>query len=254
MYTVNTNPDLLGKMPFTANKNINTVDAFNKALKNIIDNTIMTDNSFVNEYLFDDDTQNEILESFFEYMSDTNTNVPVLDKAHKTIDDFAGIHVVDMDDMASVLGFHKDTSRIMSLDNGFTFMYNVSSIGDDASCLIASIVYFDEDMNLCIYVPTYGNTRIPGTTFTLGNDETYDGKFMDLLIKKHATYIASEKPKYDDYDIDDEEILFSYLAYKAEFGIENDGKNEWECYSWECDIVPNEDFILKDIESNVALK
>ena len=137
MHTVNTHDSLMGQNPFVANSNIKTVNDFNRALDSIINSIILANEDFVTDYGIDEnDEPNTVLSSFIDFMRDEELDIPELNNVRNAMDDFDGVNTIDVDDMAGVLGAEDETSKIVSLDDEFAFMYNLSSVGDGALCLV----------------------------------------------------------------------------------------------------------------------
>ena len=262
MYYMNINKNLLGKTPFTVSKNITTKAEFRKRLKSIIQPF------FPGEDIDDSEGMGQ-LESIIANQIPDEMHIPVPKELVNLYNLFGGketikngVCFVDMDSQGETFweGEYDDNNKLCIIDK-FPFVLNYSSIGDDGLTMIASILYFDENDNLAIYVPTYGNTLIPELDLALGGydyDTAYEDYF-DALIAKHQ--IPEDVTSFlgDELEDSDEESVWNVkclMAYQKEHGIKKVRHNDLNLFNdpgsfWITNILVSKRLIKEDIKSNM---
>ena len=185
-----------------------------------------------------------------------------LDKAYcdAIIEDFeeredifygAVVWMQDYDDMDGQLTFHR-------LDNGFCYIELYTSGGDGYGNPIYNILYFDENNELCSYVPYYGNlVNVLAQEGVLCYDVTEE--VLNASEELTEKYYSRLKKFYKGSDI--EEIIDEYwtlvnvLCLGWEYGMigtlpHPDDFDEEDLIEL---LQINKDFVLEDILSNVKL-
>ena len=183
-----------------------------------------------------------------------------LDKAYcdAIIEDFeeredifygAVVWMQDYDDVDGQLTFHR-------LDNGFCYIELYTSGGDDYGNPIYNILYFDENNELCSYVPYYGNLinvlAQEGVLCYNGNDAD---AFDELTTKYFSRLEKLYGKKKTTQIIDDGNNVINLLCLGWEYGLIGTLPNpdDYDEYDLMDLLEINKDYVVEDILSNVKL-
>lgn len=211
-------------------------------------------------------TEDEFLKCFNNYLVSLggeeikDLSSESIDEAYWTIvedweereDKFWGavVWLQDYEDMDGQLTFHR-------LDDGFCYIELYSSGGDDYGNPIFNILYFDENEELCSYVPYYGNLvnvlAEEGVFCYSGNDaDAFDVLTTKYFGKLESLYGAKDSKRL----IQEGNTVVNLLCLGWEYGMIGTLPHPDSYYDDRVIIDEfeiNKDFVLEDIKSNVKL-